>query len=220
MSEKSRRVVHIVCACIAITAAVVAFLLTPVGKRILTKENGTNASESTTSPVQSNTQNAADDTSAQNTAPVSTVPMIPEAASVTVPKPTEGTTDPYKNYTFYIDKKMFDYTLEEGVTTLVAKDNSAVRMTVKPIKSQSYGEYCSELLDNYGSMGKSERLDIKSTNSAFQSQTGDKDDDIITTVYCVDDGKGGCIEIKYQTPVSAKSYAENFEVLLSMFKVL
>lgn len=219
MSDKSRRVLHIICACIAITAAVVAFLLTPVGKRIVGKQN-TTVSESTTTPVQSDMPNTASDTSVQSTAVGSTVPMIPEAASVTVPKPTEGTTDPYKNYTFYIDKKTFDYTLQEGVTTLVAKDNSAVKMTVKPIKTQSYGEYCSELLDNYGSMGESERLDIKSTNSAFQSQTGDKDNDIITTVYCVDDGKGGCIEIKYQTPVSAKYYAEKFEVLLSMFKVL
>lgn len=213
------------CACVTMVAAVVAFFLTPMGRRIVGEKKVT--AEQTESSFNETVQNVittesptitTGDTATLGDTETSSE-VIPEE-SVTVPKPTEPTTNPYKNYTLFIDKKTFDYTEVQGVTTLVAKDNKNVKMTITPIKSQSYGEYCAELLDNYGSMGESERLAIVNTNSAFQSQTGDKDSDIITTVYCVDDGEGGCIEIKYQTPVSAKAYAKTFQGLLTMFKVL
>lgn len=219
MSDKTRRVFHIVCACVAIVAAVVAFLLTPMGRRIVGEKKVT--AKQTESSFNETVQSViTTELPAETSGDTETSSEVTSEYSVTVPKPTEPTTNPYKNYTLFIDKKTFDYTEVQGVTTLVAKDNKNVKMTITPIKNQSYGEYCAELLDNYGSMGESERLGMVNTNSAFQSQTGDKDSDIITTVYCVDDGNGGCIEIKYQTPVSAKSYEKTFQGLLTMFKVL
>lgn len=219
MSEKTRRAFHIVCACVAILAAVVAFFLTPMGRRIVGEKKVT--AEQVDSSSEEAVQNAVTTESQTMQSGENAANSVATAEySVTVPTPTEPTTNPYKNYTLFIDKKTFDYTEVQGVTTLVAKDNKNVKMTITPIKNQSYGEYCAELLDNYGSMGESERLNIVNTNSAFQSKTGNKDSDIITTVYCVDDGKGGCIEIKYQTPVSAKAYAKTFQGLLTMFKVL
>ncbi len=145
----------------------------------------------------------------------------PDTSAVTpVHKPTEPTTNPYRNYAIFIDKKTFNFTEEKGVTTLVAKGNDKVIMTVTPLLEKDYTGHCAELLENYASMGDSENLNIEQINSGYRSQTGDKDDDIITTIYCVDDGNGGCVEIKYQTPVSAQSYEKNFKILLSMFKIV
>lgn len=210
MNDKTRRILQTVFACIAIISAVITLALTPVGKKLL--KSGETSEITATSPVTTDeVQTTAVEASAENSEERST--------AVSIPTPTEPTTDPYKNYNIFIDFKTFDYTVEKGVTTLVAKENSKVTMTVTPLK-KDYSEHCDELLDSYASMGDSATLNIENINSGYRSQTGDKDDDIITTVYCVDDGKGGCIEIKYQTPVSAEGYARRFEILLTMFNVL
>ncbi len=125
-----------------------------------------------------------------------------------------------KGYAILVDITAFTSTeTEDGITTITSKDNDKVKMTITPLNDVSYDNLCLDTIAFYGEMGESAALDIGSKNSAYRSQTGDKADDIITTVYCVDNGKGGSIEIRYETPVSAKDYSEDFETMLSMFTV-
>ena len=125
-----------------------------------------------------------------------------------------------KGYAILVDTTSFTSTEnEDGITIVTAKENDKVKMTITPLNDVSYDNLCLDTLAFYGEMGESSALNIGSKNSAYRSQTGDKADDIITTVYCVDNGKGGSIEIRYETPVSAESYSEDFETMLSMFKV-
>ena len=213
MSDKTRRILQIFFACVAVVSAVAVIVLLKHGK----------------SPEKTDETTAGSAPIVSTTAAPDVITEIPEetgnptedtSAVTTVHKPTEPTTNPNKNYAIFIDKKTFNFTEEKGVTTLVAKGNDKVIMTVTPLLGKDYTEHCAELLEAYASMGDTENLNIEQINSGYRSQTGDKDDDIITTVYCVDDEKGGCVEIKYRTPVSAQSYEKNFKILLSMFKIV
>ena len=215
-TDKTRQIFNIIFACVAIGAAVTAFLLSPLGRRI-TDKTETTIPPITWEAMESSNVITTEETS--ETAEVSTT-ISSDDPSFSVPQPTNPTVDPYKNYTFFIDKSTFDYTLETGVTTLTAKGNKNVTMTVTPLNTTSYTKLCTDTKNAHAALTDKEILKIENLNSCYRSQTGDKDEDIITTVYCIDDGKGGSIEIKYQYPVSAKEYERDFDILLSMFKLI
>lgn len=207
MNDKTRRILNIIFACIAIISAVATFILSPLGKNFSADNKETTSADTTVAQTKITTEPS---TAAQSQA----------ESEFTLPEPTEATTNPYKNYTLFINPIEYTITEEKGVTTAVAKGNSSVLMTVTPLPDKTYDQHCNDLSLAHGSMGEAQALQIASNNRGFRSQTGDMDNDIITTAYCVDDGKGGCIEIKYQTPVNAQGYSEDFEIFLTMFKLL
>lgn len=216
-NDKTRRILNITFACIAVGALIATVLLSPFGKRLLKKEETTavetqahtEVTVNTEKPVVTETRVLNDgDTAEANTAP-----------SVSVPPSTNPVQDIYKNYSVFIDKRTFDYTENEGVTTLVAKDNKQVTITVTPHKDMSYSQLCTEVKKSHAQLPADKKLNLKNLNTAFSSQTGDKDSDVITTVYCIDDGKGGSIELKTQLPVSAEGYKDDIQLVLSMFTV-
>lgn len=213
--DKTRKLLNIVFACVAIGAAVTTFLLSPIGRRLTSSEE-TTLPEITWEAMQSEVITTLNTTYLPETSVVSTSSDTP---SVSVPEPTSPTVDPYKNYTLFIDKSTFESTLETGVTTLIAKGNEKVKMTITPLSATSYTKLCTDTKKTHSALNDKEILKIENLNSCYRSQTGDKDEDIITTVYCIDDGKGASIEIKYQYPVAAKEYEKDFDILLSMFKV-
>ena len=123
--------------------------------------------------------------------------------------------------TLFIDKTVFESEeTYDGITTLTAKDNGDVKITITPVREMSYKQCCNATEKNHKKLDRSAKLDIKNTNTAFRSQTGESDSDIVTTVYCVDDNKGGCVIIDCRVPVGASQYSETIEIMLSMFKVL
>ncbi len=140
--------------------------------------------------------------------PETTVEPQQTAEDITIPQSTEPAAKT-KNYTFYIDKLKYDSVEEDGVTKLTAKDGSGAVMTVAPVASKSYEEYCDMLASE---LGKGEKLPIAFENSGFGNAS--------EIAYCVDDGKGGCIEIRYSVPDGGEKYAEEFEVMLTMFKIV
>ncbi len=212
--NKVRQILNIVFACVAVGAAVVTFLLTPFGRRLTGKAEITDTLQETEFS-QSTVPSAPSVTYTETVS----VPETTEAPSFSVPHSTEPTIDPYKNYTLFIDRSTFDSKCETGVTTLTAKGNSNVKMTITPLSNVSYTKLCADTKKSFAVFTDKGMLKIESLNSCYRSQTGDKDDDVVTTVYCIDDGKGGSIEIKYQYPVIAKEYEKDFDILLSMFKV-
>lgn len=213
--NKARQILNIIFACIAVGSAVTAFLLTPFGKR-LTGKAETSPSQTVTSATQSVTQSFTE-TPAQSGGDSSTAaPVTDSTVSAQTSTPTAGL---YKDYTFFIDKSKFDYTCENGITSLTAKGNADVKMTVKQFADVSYTKLCTDTEKSYSKLADSEKLEIENPNTCYRSQTGDKQTDIITTVYCIDDNKGGSIEVKYQYPVGAEAYKTDFDILLSMFKV-
>ncbi len=210
MSDKIRRAVRIVFAGIAVISAAVAFVLSPLGNKLTSKEEtlpSASVIETTESTTEQTTAEAASE--AETDAPSS---ATEEGTAVTVS--TTGRLN--KGYTLFIDKRTFDYTEENGVTTLIAKENDKVKMVITPLE-KGYDIRCSELLQEYTDISANKKLPIKNISSTFSTIDGDN---TTTIVYCVDNAKGGCVEIMYQYPKGGEKLAEKFELLLTMFKIV
>lgn len=213
MSDKKKRNLIIILCVLAIAIAISAIALAPFGKKATGDSDSPNITESipaiqTTVPSSSTEASSESSTEATDT-------------TFVIPSSTDPVINPNKNYTFFIDKSTFDVTEKaDGETVLTAKNNSSVKMTVTPVREMSYKECCRATEKKHKKLGVSEKLEIENANIVYRSQTGDTDSDIITTVYCIDDNKGGCIVIDCRVPVGVAQYSQTIEIMLSMFKVL
>ena len=205
MNEKTRKIINRICAVVAVASAIVTVLLLPPVKSFLKGDEPSDAVIHTTAESSSQAQEEpSEEASSENNQPSHTTALM----------------NPYKNYTLFIDVRHFDYTEEKGVTRIVSKNNKNVTMVITPFEHKSYSELCDETMNFYYPLDDSENLKITSANSAYRSQSGDMDNDVITTVYCVDDSRGGSVQIVQQIPVNAEGYEESFDIFLSMFKIL
>lgn len=221
MSDKKKRNLIIILCVLAIVIAIVAIALAPYGKKATGNSdspNITDNSEITQSVTQSSSEEAsvAEPATTQETTESSSADT-----TIVIPPSTDPIVNPNKNYTLFIDKTVFEFDEnDDGSMTLTAKENGSVKITITPVRDMSYKQCCKAAEKNHKKLSSSENLKIENTNTAYRSQTGDGDSDIITTVYCVDDKKGGCIVIECRTPVGSTEYMETIEIMLSMFKVL
>lgn len=214
MSDKKKRNSIIVLCVLAVVVAVIGIAFAPFGKKATGDSDSPNITD-ISDITQTTTTESSSTVESSETAVSST------GTSISIPAPTAPVINPNKNYTLFIDKTVFDAKEnDDGVTTLTAKENGSVEMTITPIREMGYKECCRATEKNHKKLSSSAALKIKNTNTVYRSQTGDSDSDIITTVYCVDDNKGGCIIIECRTPVNATQYMETVEIMLSMFKVI
>ena len=88
-------------------------------------------------------------------------------------------------------------------------------MTVTPMADVTYTDLCSRANAQCGSPISDRRLEIANANACYSTEA----DHVKTTIYCVDDGNGGSIEIKYQYPSDKDSYEDDFRFMISMFSV-
>ncbi len=217
MSDKKKRNLIIVLCVLAVIIAIVAIAFAPFGR----KATGNSYSPNITEQFET-MQTTAESTSVEETEQPSFSETNDTTSDTTIviPSSTDPVVNPNKNYTLFIDKATFEVNEnDDGTSTLTAKDDGSVKMTITPVRDMSYKECCRAAEKKHQKLGRSATLEIENTNTAYRSQTGDTDSDIITTVYCVDDNKGGCIVIECRTPVNATKYMETIEIMLSMFKV-
>ncbi len=218
MSDKKKRNLIIILCVVAVVIAIVAIVLSPFGKKATGKSDSPNITDSP-EITQSVAESGSEDTSETTTTSETETPSTETA--ITIPPSTDPIVNPNKNYTLFIDKSTFESSEnDDGVTVLTAKDNGSVKMTITPVRDMSYKQCCTATEKKHKKLPDSAKLKIENNNTVFRSQTGDGDGDIITTVYCIDDKKGGCIIIECRTPVNATKYMETIEIMLSMFKVL
>lgn len=208
-SNKKRNILIIVFICLIVLATICVLVLSPFGKSLL--GIGKNGEPIGTPPTDFISENA------KTTEETSKVTLISpdEMPSVSVPKPTSPTVDTNKNYTFFVDKNVFDCIDSEGVTTLKAKDNNSVIITVTPYNSVSYSSLCSNTAKIHERDGEQPKLNIENLYAVYHSDKNGT----ATTVYCIDDNNGGSIKLKYERPSDADEYDKDFEILASMFKV-
>ncbi len=217
MSDKKKRNLIIVLCILALVIAIVAIAFAPFGRKATSDSDSPNITDA--SDITETTQITTTESTSASEATETTADST--ETTFVVPPSTDPIINPNKNYTLFIDKTVFDVSEnDDGVTTLTAKDNGTVKMTITPVREMSYRQCCRATEKNHKKLNGSAALEIANTNTAYRSQTGDSDSDIITTVYCVDDDKGGCIVIECRTPVNATKYIETIEIMLSMFKVL
>ncbi len=194
--------------CLIILATICVLLLTPFAKRFF--GIGKNGEPIGTSQTEFISQEV-------NTTKEHHITLISpdEMPSVSIPDPTKADDDSDKNYAFFIDKKRYDYTEANGVTTLTAKDNKNVIISVTPYSSTSYSKLCSDTAKTHEKNSEQPKLNIENLYSAYHSDLNGT----TTTIYCIDDGNGGSIKLKYERPSRATEFDKDFEILVSMFKV-
>ena len=220
MSDKKKRNLIIVLCVLAIVIAIVAIAFAPFGRKATGNSDSPNITDNSET-IQSVAQSSSEVPSETETATMQETESSSTETTIVIPPSTDPIVNPNKNYTLFIDKTVFESKEnDDGVMTLTAKDNGSVKMTITPVRDMSYKQCCKATEKNHKKLSNSANLKIENTNTVYRSQTGNSDSDIITTIYCVDDKKGGCIVIECRTPVGATKYMETIEIMLSMFKVL
>lgn len=214
-SNKVRLVLRIFFALVAIGALVVAILISPLGAKL--RGNKDNTTTTQVQVVETTTEKTEPSTEEKNEEDTSIAGESAENTdtSVTIPPPTQEQENIYKNYTLFINTYDFTYTESKGVTTVVRKDNADITMVITPTGETSYLELCDTAKASLGDEDTDKKLPIQSLNSCYSSQNGET----VTTIYCIDDGKGGSIEVKCQYPASDEKAEGQFQLMLSMFKV-
>lgn len=218
MSDKKKRNLIIILCVLAVAIAITAIAFAPFG----TKATGDSDSPNITESIEP-TPSAAE--SSTTTTPETTTNAVADTtqadSTIVIPPSTNPIVNPNKNYTLFIDKTTFDVSEnDDGVTTLTAKEDGNVKMIITPVRDMSYKQCCRAAEKKHDRLSSSALLEIENANTVYRSQTGETDTDIITTVYCIDDSKGGCIVIECRTPVSATGYMQTIEIMLSMFKII
>lgn len=214
-SSKKRIILIVVFICLIVLATICVLLLSPLAKRLMgfgkndapiktTATEFISETDFITGALEPSTEAATSDAHTSETVP-----------PVSIPAPTEADIDTDKNYTFFIDESTFDYTYEDGATTLKAKDNKDVIITVTPYKAISYSALCSQTAKIHEKDSEQPKLRINNLYAVYHSDQNGTE----TTVYCIDDGIGGSIKLKYERPSDAKEYDTDFEILVSMFKL-
>lgn len=202
ISDKTLRILNIAFAVIAVVSLVVTVLLSPLGDKLRKKD-----------PVEETTEKE-------------TILVIQKAETMHGlpysdgqyywPEPTEPTVDPLKNYTLFINVLDFRYTQDAGITTVISEADSTAVMTVTPRSGVEYSSLCEEISSEHGNPVADKTLPNTEISVCYSSEDGD----MTTVVYCVDDLKGGSIEIKYTFPHHYdNSYQKQFELMLSMFEL-
>lgn len=217
-NNKARIAIRVVFGIIAVASLVTMVLISPFGKRLMGKDEATTTEDVVetipggveTEPFVPKTE---EDTAESEVQEGTTNPT--PAVSVSVPEPTQPVENPLKNYSIFINSYKFNYTEENGITTAVAKDDENVKMTVTPKGDVTYSDLCEKAKSELGSPASDRKLQLANANTCYSSEA----DHIKTTVFCVDDGKGGSIEIRYQYPADKDGYEDEFGFMISMFKV-
>ncbi len=121
-----------------------------------------------------------------------------------------------KSYTFFLDKRVFSRSMNEDTTTIRAIKNNSIKMTITPLHGTSYLALCNSTKESAEEIYEYSPLNVNTLYSVYRTKADDK----ITTIYCVDDGLGSSIEIKYTYPSDDEEIKESFDILLSMFKLI
>ncbi len=208
-SNKKRIIPIIVLTCLIVASTICVVLLTPFGKQLLGMGKNGEPVETSETEIISEIVKTTEETSE------ATLASTDETSSVFIPKPTNPEVDTDKNYSIFVNKRVFDCIEAEGVTTLTAKDNKNVIITVTPYRNLSYSALCSNTVKLHERDTEQPKLNVENLYAAYHSDTNGT----TTTVYCIDDGNGGSIKLKYERPSNANKYDKDFEIAVSMFNV-
>ena len=122
---------------------------------------------------------------------------------------------PKKSYTFFLDKRVFSRSVDNETTIVRAIKNNSIKMTITPLHGTSYSALCNKTTEYAEEIFEYAQLNVNTLYSVYRTSN----DGNIITVYCIDDGLGSSIEIKYTMPENDEEIKESFDILLSMFKL-
>lgn len=120
------------------------------------------------------------------------------------------------NYTFFLDTRVFSKSVDGKATTVQALKDENTSLTIIPLHGTSYFKLCTDTEQYAEQIYEYAELNVDKLYSVYRTTA----DGVITTIYCIDDGTGSSIEIKYMMAENDKKTEEDFNILLSMFKLI
>ena len=140
-------------------------------------------------------------------------------ASPSVDEPSSD----YAGYVIYIDNETFVSTKANGVETISGIANPNAYMTITKKADCKYEDYIATLAAEKKDSILEPDLKLKNITKSkgISYSTGLNRDDIVTTVYCADDGRGGCIIIQFVHTIEAtEGYGSRFSAMLDTFEIV
>lgn len=113
--------------------------------------------------------------------------------------PVLETRDYSSMYSVTFDSSVFVSEKKNGVEKIKCTANSEAYMTISHVEGFSFSEYIDDVLSNINVNinDKNIKLEGNENSLGVRYSTGSFENDIITTIYAVDDGAGECFEIRY-----------------------
>lgn len=142
-------------------------------------------------------------------------PQMNESTTVTASKHTPPASTRI-NYTFFLDTRVFSKEVNGKVTTVQALKDENTKLTITPLHGTSYAGLCADTLLFAEEIFEYAQLNVEKLYSVYRTTS----DGVVTTIYCIDDGAGSSIEIKYTMAEGDVEISESFDILLSMFKLI
>ena len=210
INDNVLRILNIIFAVIAVISLVATILLSPIGDKLLKRENSPDAPTTTEALMGGSSDNTAE------TEIRFGLYYSPKLDGYYWPEPTEPTVDTATPYSIVVNSYRFNYANEAGITTVTAKEDPTAVMVITPLSGVSYDSLTETVSADLGKPTDNvlERVQISCAYSS--EENGYK-----TVVYCVDDLKGGSIEIRYTFPTDYEnSYETQFELMLDMFDLI
>lgn len=207
INDSFRNILNIIFAVISVVSFAVTVILSPIGDKVL----GRDEEKSSEKPSKEVTSENTDSTEIRHGLYYDLT-----LENYYWPEPTEPTVDTLTPYNIVVNSYRFNYVNEAGVTTVYAKEDISATMTIKPLPSVEYATLVENIDNENGKPVKDKTLPAVEISCCYSYE----EDDRKTVIYCVDDLKGGSIEIRYSYPTSYEnSYENQFELMLTMFKL-
>ena len=140
-------------------------------------------------------------------------------ASPSVDEPSND----YAGYVIYIDEKTFTSTKSNRIEKISAIANPNAYMTINKKANSNYNDYIDALAAEKkdGILASDLKLKNIEDSKGISYSTGLNRDDIVTTVYCADDGKGGCFVIEFVHTIEAtEGFGSRFSAMLDTFEIV
>lgn len=152
---------------------------------------------------------------------IQTYPNIKCELNIANPKPVTVKPETGKSeydYSISIDGDTFVSEKIDGIEKISAIANPRAFMTISHIDNGKSEEYISGVVGKLTQNILAENIKINGNSKGVKYTTGFNFDDTVTTLYAVDDGKGGCFVIKFSHTIEAsEGFGTAFEAMARTF---
>lgn len=127
------------------------------------------------------------------------------------------------DYVIYINKEIFETQTKDGVQTITGIDNPQAKMTIYQEEDIHVDECLEKIKQETGRnvFEQAEALNIEAEYQGILITEGEKWNDIIKRIYCIDNGQGGCFVIIYSHTVEAdEGFGSRFRSMLNTFQII
>lgn len=127
------------------------------------------------------------------------------------------------DYVIFVDKEIFETQKKNGVQIIKGIANPKAKMTISQEMDISVEE-CLEKIKkekDIEAFEEAESLSIEAEYQGILVTTGLNWDDVMTRIYCIDNGQGGCFIIEYCNTVEAdEGFGSRFRTMLNTFEII